>query len=237
LVFYKLLQFCKFTTLTANNFTSTLESLDKHDISRSWQNSNIHVFWNDIAANRRSVQIYENERSFLLTLEGFAGSGLLANERVVVIAMREHLDQLHFHLQKQFAKLHTFIESRQYIPMDNADLMELITIDGQFSGDLLYDIIYNLLSDTIQFHHTRVYSEIAVMLLSGQMTEALQPLDHCWNKLHQQFTFSHFRAFPRDLLLADNTPLEFYNNDALLIQGDLGPSTEVSYQQFHPKVL
>jgi hypothetical protein len=215
----------------------TLESLDKHDISKSWQNSNIHVFWNDIAANRRSLQIYENERSFLLTLEGFAGSGLLANERVVVIALRDHLDHLHFRLQQQFARLHSFIENRQYIPMDVADLRELIMVDGQFAGDLLYELMHELLSDTSQYNHTRVYSEISATLLSEQQANPLQQLDYCWSKLHQQFTFSHFRAIPKQLIREKKAPLELYSKNAILIQGDLGSSTEISFQQFPSNTL
>lgn len=42
----------------------------------NWKNTNIQVFWGEIAPCDHLIQIYENESHFLNTLEGFAGSGI-----------------------------------------------------------------------------------------------------------------------------------------------------------------
>lgn len=190
-----------------------------------------------MAAKRRTVQVYDNDRTFLLTLEGFAGSGLLANERVVVIAMRDHLDQLHYRLQQQFSTLPAFIERRQYIPIDVADILSLILVDGTFAGDLMYELIHDMLSNATGFDRVRIYSEISVFMLTQQKHDILQQLDHCWDKLHHEFSFCHFRAFPKNLIRQNDAPMGFYNDDSLLIQGDLGSSTEVSYTPYQSNFL
>ena len=59
-----------------------------------WKNSNIQVFWGEIAPCDHVVQIYENDTVFLNTLEGFAGSGLLSGDSVIIIATKEHLSSL-----------------------------------------------------------------------------------------------------------------------------------------------
>lgn len=214
-----------------------METLDQHDKTKSWHNSNIHVFWKEVAAKRRTVQVYDDNRTFLLTLEGFAGSGLLANERVVVIAMREHLDQLNYRLQQQFNSLPAYIDRRQYIPIDIADILSLIMIDGGFAGDLMYALIHDLLENAPGFDSVRIYSEISVLLTEQQKDDTIHQLDHCWDKLHNEFSFCHFRAFPKALLKRNDTTLDFYNDDSLLIQGDLVSSTEVSYTQYHDNFL
>jgi hypothetical protein len=60
----------------------------QHD---NWHSTNIHSFWGEIAPHDHIVQVYESERNFLDTLEGFVGSGLLTGDSVVVIATAEHL--------------------------------------------------------------------------------------------------------------------------------------------------
>ena len=78
-----------------------------------WQTSNIQVFWGEIAPCDHMVQVYENEKIFLDTLEGFAGTGFLANDSVVIIATSKHLDALNTRLISQGFDLNALIGSDQ----------------------------------------------------------------------------------------------------------------------------
>ena len=66
-----------------------------------WENSNIQFFWGEIAPCDHLIQIYENEKILLDTLEGFAGAGILAGDSVVIVATASHLQSLNERLRKQ----------------------------------------------------------------------------------------------------------------------------------------
>ncbi|MGZ4118644.1 MAG: MEDS domain-containing protein, partial [Bacteroidia bacterium] len=83
-----------------------------------WKNSNIQVFWGEIAPCDHLVQIYENDKYFLDTLEGFAGCGLISGDSVVIIATKTHLRELDQRLRKQGFDLDNLIKENQYIPLD-----------------------------------------------------------------------------------------------------------------------
>src|SRR4026207_684549 len=90
-----------------------------------WETSNIQVFWGEIAPCDHLVQVYENEKIFLDTLEGFAGTGFLANDSVVIIATSKHLDALNSRLRSQGFDLNALIEADHYIPIDAQDLLSV----------------------------------------------------------------------------------------------------------------
>ena len=55
---------------------------------RNWRTG---AFWGELAPNDHSVQIYRDDLAFMDALEGYVGSGLRANDSVIVIATAAHL--------------------------------------------------------------------------------------------------------------------------------------------------
>ena len=104
--------------------------MEKMPFVEKWETSNIQVFWGEIAPCDHLVQVYENEKIFLDTLEGFAGTGFLANDSVVIIATSTHLTSLNARLRSQGFDLSTLIESDQYIPIDAEDLLSILLVDN-----------------------------------------------------------------------------------------------------------
>src|SRR5436190_20778143 len=97
-----------------------MEKEKEKENGQDWKNSHIQVFWGELAPCHHLVQIYENDKYFLDTLEGFVGTGFLAGESVIIIATNAHLGLLNERLKRQHFDLDKLIGEQQYFPL-NAD--------------------------------------------------------------------------------------------------------------------
>src|ERR1700739_1852575 len=88
-----------------------------------WKNSNVQVFWGEIAPCDHLVQIYDNDKIFLDTLEGFAGCGLLSGDSVIIIATKEHLLELDIRLRKQNFDTDALINEDRYFPLEATETL------------------------------------------------------------------------------------------------------------------
>ena len=52
--------------------------------------NNVQDFWREIAPCNYLLQIYENDHVFLNSLEGFAGSGFIDGDTVIIISHKKH---------------------------------------------------------------------------------------------------------------------------------------------------
>jgi hypothetical protein len=156
----------------------------------------------------------------------------LGNDRVIIIATREHLDQLNHRLQQQFTNLHAFIENQQYIPIEVNDLLTLIMPDQQFDEERFIHFISGKLHLNRFPNGVRVFSEMVTTLIANKVFDVVLHLDRAWDILHSRFRFSHFRAFPVSSIETENAPLNFYDENAFLIMGISGSTTDITYRQY-----
>ena len=127
--------------------------MEKIACVEEWETSNIQVFWGEIAPCDHLVQVYENEKIFLDTLEGFTGTGFLAKDSVVIIATSTHLDALNARLRSQGFDLSALIESDQYIPINAEDLLSIFLVDDWIDENIFNGFITDLVRENLIAHH------------------------------------------------------------------------------------
>lgn len=163
-----------------------------------WKDSNIHKFWGEIAPCDHMVQIYENEKIFLDTLEGFAGTGFLANDSVVIIATSKHLDALNARLISQGFDLNALTAADQYIPIDAEDLLSILLVDGWIDENIFNTFITDIVNRAKQRNgKVRAFGEMVAVLWAQGNCGATVQLENLWNQLHGKSPFTLFCAYPK----------------------------------------
>lgn len=165
---------------------------------RDWKYSNIQVFWKEIASSDHLVQIYENDKVFLNSLEGFAGSAFIAGESVIVIATAEHLRALEKLLKAHDFDINALIADRQYIPLNAVETLAKFMVDGKPDEFLFEQLATRLLEDARKNNRkVRAFGEMVALLWAEGNYEATIQLEHLWNKMHAKEAFSLFCAYPK----------------------------------------
>ncbi|MCU7549274.1 MEDS domain-containing protein [Chitinophagaceae bacterium LB-8] len=90
----------------------------------------LQVFRGEIAPCDHVVQIYENGKIFLDSLEGFIGSGFIAGDSIIIIATKEHLTALEVRIKKQGFNLDSLSLTNRYIGLDAEDTLSKFMVNG-----------------------------------------------------------------------------------------------------------
>ena len=198
-----------------------------------WETSNIQVFWGEIAPCDHLVQIYENEKIFLDTLEGFAGTGFLANDSVVIIATATHLDALNTRLRSQGFDLNALVKADQYIPIDAEDLLSIFLVDGWIDEKIFNSFINDIVFRAKQRNgKVRAFGEMVAVLWEQGHCDATVQLENLWNQLHGKSPFTLFCAYPKTGFLQPATDSIdiICKQHARVIDGYARPSTDIYYK-------
>jgi hypothetical protein len=198
-----------------------------------WQKSNLQVFWGEIAPCDHVVQIYENDKVFLNSLEGFVGSGIIAGDSVIIIATAEHLLSLEILLTKQGFDISTLSSTNQYIALDAKETLSRFMVNNWPDEDLFMEFITTLLKRAEQNNRNiRAFGEMVALLWQQGLNGATVQLENLWNKLHKNDKFTLFCAYPKIGFTQDmNTSIEIIcSTHTKIIDGHPKPSTEVYYQ-------
>jgi hypothetical protein len=198
-----------------------------------WKNSNIKVFWGEIAPCDHLVQIYENNTIFLNTLEGFAGSGLLSGDSVVVIATKDHLASLNERLKKQGFDLDHLIKTDHYFPLDAHDTLSRFMINNWPDESLFEEYISQLVTRaTTNNRKVRAFGEMVAVLWQQGHSGATVRLEHLWCRLHDRKQFSLYCAYPKNGFTqsAGDSLDTICKAHSKIIDGESRPSTEIYYR-------
>jgi len=198
-----------------------------------WETTNIQVFWGEIAPCDHLVQVYENEKIFLDTLEGFAGTGFLANDSVVIIATSTHLDALNARLSSQGFDLNALIEADQYIPIDAEDMLSIFLVDGWIDEKIFNSFINDIVSRAKHRNgKVRAFGEMVAVLWKQGHCGATVQLENLWNQLHGKSPFTLFCAYPKTGFLQsaiDSIDI-ICKQHARVIDGYARPSTDIYHK-------
>jgi hypothetical protein len=206
---------------------------DQFKKDTEWETSNMQIFWGEIAPCEHLVQIYDNDKVFLDTLEGFAGSGFLANETVVIIATTQHLDALNNRLFSQGFDLNAMISSNQYMPIDAVDLLSAFLVENWIDESIFHNFISSLIERAKQRKNKiRAFGEMVAILWERGLYGATIQLEKLWNELHSKEEFTLFCAYPNNGFTqsAGASIDEICKQHAKVIDGRSGPSTEIYYK-------
>ena len=189
-------------------------------------------FWGSVAACDHLVQFYETEKSFLDTLEGFVGSGLLAGETVIVIATQRHLDSLNQRLQHQGFDLIALVAREHYIPLDAEATLDLFMVDGVPDKALFNLHVKSLVNEiTRNGRKVRAFGEMVAVLWREGNYDATVQLENLWHDFHHENTFSLYCAYPKANMPLSTTHLNaICQSHTMIIDSEMSTTTEVQYQ-------
>lgn len=208
--------------------------MDKIDLRiNEWKNSNIQVFWGEIAPSDHVVQIYENEQVFLSTLEGFAGSGILSGDSVIIIATQEHLQHLNHRLECQGFDVGRLVKEEQYFPLDADGTLAKFMVNNWPDEKLFEETITQLIARAAKNDRKiRAFGEMVAVLWKGGLNGATVRLEHLWCQLHEQKQFSLYCAYPKNGFTQDSSQSidTICKAHSRIIDGEMRPSTEIYYR-------
>lgn len=199
-----------------------------------WKNSHIKAFWGEVAPKDHLVQVYDDEKAFLNTLEGFARTGFLGGESVIIIATKDHIRALDTRLRSHHFDIEQLRKEERYISID-ADLwLDQLLVnnwpeENRFSH-LVTEVIVRARGYGKQ-RKIRAFGEIVAVLWSRGHAGATIYLEHLWNQLHNTRNFTLFCAYPKSGFGGSHDAIQaICKTHSKVIDGSLRPATEVYYR-------
>jgi hypothetical protein len=198
-----------------------------------WLNSNAQVFWGEIAACDHAIQVYDCDKSFLNTLEGFATSGFLNDEAVIVIATPEHLERLNERISKAGFDIKVLIASDQYIPVDAHEALAEFLVNDWPDEERFKTFISKVIARARYGNRrVRAFGEMVAVLWEKGLSGATVHLEKLWCALHENDSFALYCAYPKSGFTQE--PCESINKicnmHSRIIRGESIPSTMIYHR-------
>ena len=198
-----------------------------------WKNSHLQAFWKEIAPCEHIVQVYETEKVFLETLEGFAGTGIINGENVVVVATAHTIRQLDERLTAHRFNLENLRETKRYVSFDAEEVLSRFMTGNWPDEEKFQNVIRDLISlikDTPD-RKVRAFSEMVSLLWQRGLQVATVYLEGLWEQLRVKEDFTLFCAYPKRYFSATPRALEsICRSHTKVIDGACRPSTEIFYR-------
>lgn len=175
------------------------ESCDnENQIANSSVCRRIDIFWGEMSACEHFVQIYENDTVFMDTLEGFIRGGLTTGEAVIVIATQAHLTALEERLTANGIDITAARGQDQYIPLIAEETLAKFMVNGWPNDERFTSVIMDVLARAqCNGRKVRAFGEMVALLWAQGHSAATVRLEHLWNDLCNQKSFSLFCAYPQ----------------------------------------
>jgi MEDS: MEthanogen/methylotroph, DcmR Sensory domain len=201
--------------------------------SEDWQKSNLQVFWAELAPCDHVVQIYETDKVFLDSLEGFIGSGIIAGDAIIIIATAEHLKAIEVRLKKQGFDLDSLSYSSQYMGLDVNEMLSVFMVNDWPQANLFFERINSLVEQVRKNNRkVRAFGEMVAVLWQRGLYGATVHLEKLWDQLHKKEEFTLFCAYPKIGFTQDvNSSIKLICSEhSKIIDGNPRPSTEIYYK-------
>lgn len=199
--------------------------------TNNWQQTNIQAFWGNVATSEHLVQVYENDRVFLDSLEGFAGTGFLSGNSVVIVARSSTLIALETRLQVHGFDLAFMRGSGQYVSLDAEDALASFMRNGWPDEKLFFRFCNDLLAQAKNHSaHIRIFGEMVSILMDKGDKDATLYLEELWNKVCEREILCLFCAYPERNLGSNETAMHICGAHSKVIGGWAKPSTEIFYR-------
>jgi len=158
----------------------------------------------DLPASEHLFQIYDSERVFLDTLEGFVSGGLRAGEGIIVIATEAHIEALELRLVASGLNLEALRYAEQYTAMDAEDVLSQFMVDRWPDKDLFRRIMTALLARAGgPGRRIRVFGEMVAVLWQRGEHGATVRLEYLWHELTESVGFSLLCAYPKSAFVGE----------------------------------
>jgi hypothetical protein len=199
----------------------------------NWEKRNFQIFWGEIAPCDHVLQIYDTDLIFLDSLEGFVGSGILANESVIVIGTSQHLTALEFRLKKQGFDLESLKSEDVYIPLNAEETLAKFIVNGWPDEDRFLATVKAILNRAkASGRKVRAFGEMVAILWAQGNNGATVRLEYLWNSFCETEDFCLFCAYPKAGFTQDanESLMEICKSHSKVIAGWASPSNEITYK-------
>jgi hypothetical protein len=168
------------------------------DTATDWQQSNLQVFWGEIAPSHHLVQVYDNDEVFIQSLVGYVGSGFIAGDCMVIIATKEHKSELDKRLAHHGFDIKGLAAKQQYICLDAQETLSSFMVNEMPDQLLFNAVIPGIISKAkTKGRRIRAFGEMVVLLWQQGNKEATVRLEEMWNNYISKEDFCLFCAYPR----------------------------------------
>lgn|SRR5579863_9306964 len=162
------------------------------------------VFWGEIAPCEHIAQFYEHDGVLIDTLSRFVAGGIKADESVIVIATRQHIEALDARLNSTGVNVAMTRLTDQYITLVADEVLEKFMVkqwpDEQLFSNFITELIERARSGG---RSVRAFGEMVALLWERGDIAATVRLEYLWNNLRKNNPFSLFCAYPRVGLTED----------------------------------
>ncbi|HLO01147.1 MAG TPA: ATP-binding protein [Pyrinomonadaceae bacterium] len=164
--------------------------------SSSW-NYAPRVDWAQMGERDHFVQFYEADGFLLNSLSGFIGNALTSDEGALVIATRQHRDELDELLHTNGVDLSRARSRGQYVSLDADETLARFMIDGMPEPGRFHKVMGSVISSVTDGRsRLRAFGEmVALLWIEGNHAAALK-VEELWNDLQKAHSFSLFCAYP-----------------------------------------
>jgi len=147
------------------------------------------------------VQFYQADPSLSDSLARFIGDGLAAGEAGIVVATREHREELERRLRAEGVDLDAARAADAYVALDAEATLARIMRDGMPDPQRFADAIGPEVAHAARGGRgVRVFGEMVGLLLAGGDASAALRLEDLWNELRRTLAFRLFCAYPLERL-------------------------------------
>ena len=162
------------------------------------QHEAIEEFWQHTSHCDHSVQVYEDEETFLDTLEAFVMTGFRRNDAIIVIATPEHRAALAARLERNGVSVAAAASRGQYIVRDARSCLARFMFDGWPAEARFQAMVEELIAKGREKHPTvRAFGAMVALLWEERLYRATMRLEHMWTQLCERESFPLFCAYPK----------------------------------------
>jgi hypothetical protein len=151
-----------------------------------------------MSACEHFVQIYEAEDVFMDTLAGFVSGGLSPGHSAVVIATSEHRAELDRRLAAMGVDVESAQARDQFISLDAKQVLSRFMVNGWPDDARFKAVIGEILDRARQGgREVRAFGEMVALLWAEGYCAATVRLEHLWQRICEDESFSLFCAYPK----------------------------------------
>ncbi len=164
--------------------------------SADWQKKKPEIFWAEISPSNHLIQIYEEDKTFLDSLEHFVSAGILNNEVTIIIGTSNHLSAIEHRLKAKGIDTKHARKTDLFIPLDAQETLDKFMVDGWPDEGLFERLVHSLIARA-EDRRIRAFGEMVALLWGQGFTGATVRLEDMWNKFCHTGAFCLFCAYPK----------------------------------------
>lgn len=149
-----------------------------------------------------SVHVYDHDPDLISRLAAIVSTGLRIGDAVLVVATKEHRDQLVDEVEKMGIDVGAAVRDGRYITLDAHETLSLFMRNGSPDAALFSASLGTLIADARarakeKNHGLTVFGEMVAVLWNNGQKVAAFALEDIWNAALSDNTFHLHCAYPR----------------------------------------